>query len=216
MNIRDENLEKARYIYKKGDYISYYNIYEDLLHKNPKNQEVLYEYGKAIFSEFGDLEKAAHLFERSLAIEPDSVDTLLYLGALYSMGYGKWYPEALPIYQRIITLSSSNKEVIADAFIGIGMLHHVPDSPISYEEVIAAFRKAIEADPQRADAHQNLGVALLEGNKRQEAWKELKIAERLLKEMGLSTEGIQKLLHTIETNELFTRGSYINLSSLPN
>lgn len=213
MNNRNENLEKARLTYAEGNYKSSYEIYEDLLQKNPQDQEVLYEYGRAIFSEFGDLEKAAHLFERSLEIEPDSIKTLLYLGTLYSMGYGKWYPEALPVYQRIITLSSSNKEVIADAFIGIGMLHHVPDSPVSYEEVITAFQKAIEADPQRADAHQNLGVALLEGNKRQEAWKELKIAEQLLKEMGLSTKGIQKLLLTIEKNEPFTRGPYINLSS---
>ncbi|MBA2392246.1 MAG: tetratricopeptide repeat protein [Ktedonobacteraceae bacterium] len=213
MNIRDGNLEKAHQFYAKDDYASSYALYEDLLRKDPEDREVLYEYGRAIFSEFGDLEKATHLFEHFLEIEPDSVVALLYLGTLYSMGYGKGYPEALPIYQRILTLSRSNKEAMVNAFIGIGMLHHVPNSPVSYEEVITAFRKALEIDPQRADAHQNLGVALLEGDKRQEAWKELKIAENLLKKMGIPTEGVQKLLHVIERNELFTRGPYINLSS---
>jgi len=198
MNEPAEILEKAHRLCVHGDYISAYILYEQLLLEYHENPDIFFEYGRAIFSDFGDLEKAAQLFERFLEINPDSVKTLLYLGALYSMGYGNGYPAALPIYQRVISLSTSNKEALVDAYTGIGMLHHMPNSPVSYEEVITAFRKAIETCPQRADVHQNLGAALLEGGERQEAWKELNIAEKLLKEIGLPTEGVQKSLQVIE------------------
>jgi tetratricopeptide (TPR) repeat protein len=173
---------------------------------------VLCEYGQANYAEFGDLGKAAHLFEKSLEIDPQSVITLLYLGDLYSMGYGQGYRAALPIYQQIITLEPHKIQACVEAYIGIGMLHHVPESPVTLNEVIAAFRKATELDPLRADAHQNLGMALFEKGDRQEAWNELKIAENLLTSMGQKAENVKKTLKRIENNEPFTRGSYMRFS----
>jgi tetratricopeptide (TPR) repeat protein len=130
------------------------------------------------------------------------------------MGYGQGYRAALPIYQRIIELEPYNVQVCAEAYIGIGMLHHVPESPVTLSEVIAAFRKAIEIDPLRADAHQNLGMALYEKGDRQAAWNELKVAEHLLSSMGRKAENVQKTLKRIEKNEPFTRGPYTRFSLL--
>ena len=212
MEERDIYLEQARQAWSHNDHDAAYAIYEKLLHQNSNDPKVLLEYGRAVYAEFDELEKATLLFERALAVKPDSIIALLYLGDLYSSGYGQGYRAALPIYQRVIELAPHTVKFCKEAYMGIGMLHHVPGSPVSYSEVIAAFRKATEIAPHCVNAHANLGMALYEGGDLQSAWNEFKIAEQLLKSNGQQLDYIQKILKHIENNEPCTYGGYTRSS----
>jgi tetratricopeptide (TPR) repeat protein len=201
-----QSLEQAREIWTQGDRTRTYAIYEQLLKEYPDNPLVWCEYGKAVYTAFDDLEAATVIFERVLALKPDSIVARLYLSELYSAGYGKGYPAALPLYLEVIQLASDkrndchNNATLA-AYVGIGMLYRKPGSPVSYDEMLNAFRKAIEIDPSSVMAHQDLAMALYEGGRFQEAWHEFKITEHLLRESHQSTEYLQKYLKRVEQKE---------------
>jgi hypothetical protein len=63
MSRLEEYLERARLACLSNEYATAYALYEELLCDYPDNPKVLREYGQALYSEFGDLEKAAHLLE---------------------------------------------------------------------------------------------------------------------------------------------------------
>jgi tetratricopeptide (TPR) repeat protein len=73
----------------------------------------------AIASKYVDLESANQLFERALALEPTSVQSLLWLGYLNAPGDRHGYASALDYYRRAVELDPN----ATDAYIGIGMLH---------------------------------------------------------------------------------------------
>ncbi|HEV2662621.1 MAG TPA: tetratricopeptide repeat protein, partial [Ktedonobacteraceae bacterium] len=146
--------------------------------------------------------------------DPSSLDALLYLAELFHMNYGRGYAAALPVYQQILHLKPTNKEFTIAAYFGIGCLHYAPGSPVSYTDALAAFEHAVETDPQRADAHHNLGTALLRKGNRERARKEFLLAEQLSRQQGQPTEGIQSMLDMIDKNEPITHSFLINHSTL--
>jgi tetratricopeptide (TPR) repeat protein len=185
-------------------------MYEQLLRTTPNDAELLQEYGKAKYFEYANLEDATRLFERAVNVDPDSIPALLWLGDLYALGYGKGYSAALSIYQRVLQLNP----YIVDAYMGVGMLHRAPSSPVSLKDAIEAFHTAAQLEPQRPDTHVNLGMALIEDGDRQNACKELVIAEKLLAQSGehRQARGIQAVRKKLEANQPVTSVAYSNLS----
>jgi cytochrome c-type biogenesis protein CcmH/NrfG len=184
MNERKEALERAHQYWEQKDFQEAYELYEQLLRDAPNDAVILREYARAKYVEYDDLEQAAQLFERAIAVDPNgSISALLCLGELYSCGYGKGYKEALSVYQRVIELNPHN----VDAYIGIGMLPGTPSLSLTLKDAIEAFRMVTQIAPQRADGHKNLGMALVENGEaedREEARKEFEIAEKLLEQSG--------------------------------
>src|SRR5262249_9762027 len=108
-----------------------------------------------MYLEYTDLEQATQLFERAVNINPNSIPALLWLADLYALGYGKGYNAELITYKQVIQLTPH----VVDPYIGIGMLHQAPPSPVNLKEALEAFQTATHIAPQRADAHINLGMA---------------------------------------------------------
>ena len=210
MNGRKESLEQAHQSWAQGNFQAAYELYEQLLRSAPNDAEVLREYGQAKYFEYTDLEQATRLFERAVNVDPNSIPALLWLGELYSMGYGEGYSAALSAYQRVIQLNPG----VVDAYIGVGMLHLAPSSPVSLKDAIEAFHTATQLDPQRADAHINLGMALIQYGDRQNARHELEIAEKLLAQSGAHRQarGIQAVRKKLEADQPVTSVAYSNLS----
>jgi len=94
------------------------------------------------------------------------------------------------------------------------MLHLAPSSPVSLKDAIEAFHTATQLDPQRADAHINLGMALIQYGDRQNARHELEIAEKLLAQSGAHRQarGIQAVRKKLEADQPVTSVAYSNLS----
>lgn len=207
---RDARLEEARQACLAERYETAYSIYEDLLQRSPSDTETLRSYGRAKYRAYHDLDQAADLFARALALAPDSIDSILWLAELSSMGYGPGYKAAADLYHRAIALDPK----AVDAYIGLGMLIHTPSKSVSQTEAIAAFREAVRLDPDRADAHLDLAMALLEAGERQEARAELLDARALLEEAGnrRMSEAIEATIQRLDRGERITSTLYRNLS----
>jgi tetratricopeptide (TPR) repeat protein len=196
---RESQLARARQACRDQDFQTAYAIYDRLLGADPDDAEVLREYGRARYAEYTDLEGAARLFERALAVEPRSVETLLWLGDVASLGYGPGYAGAAESYRAAARLDPR----AVDAYVGLGMLHRSPGAPVGQAEAIEALRTAARLDPRRADAHADLGALLLEQGDRSGALEALRTAQRLLAEAGEESRaaGLQSLVGQLERGE---------------
>ncbi len=199
MSDTSESLDLAREAVQRGDYAAAYSIYDGLLIDHPDDPDLLRDYGIAKYEEYADLAEAARLFERALAADPRSVETLLWVADLYSLGYGRGYQAAADTYRTAIQLEPE----AADAHVGLGLLHRAPSRPVTLEEAIAAFREATRIDPQRADSHLDLGAALIEAGQHEPAAEELREAQQLLRARGemRQAQGIESLLERLSANQ---------------
>jgi tetratricopeptide (TPR) repeat protein len=155
---REAVLRQAHEACLRRDYPEAYNMYKALLQTYPDDSQVLLEYGKAVYMQFEDLEKALCLFERAFERDPTSVDALLWLADVAALGYGPDHVGAVSLYRRAIKLDPK----CVDAYVGLGLQYQAPSVTLSLEETIKAFCTAIALDPHRADAYSNLGMALLD------------------------------------------------------
>ena len=88
----------------RRDYPKAYDLYGALLQTYPDDPQVFLEYGKAVYMEFEDLEKALHLFEQAFEHDPTSVEALLWQADIAAMGYGPEQVGAVSLYRRAIEL----------------------------------------------------------------------------------------------------------------
>lgn len=206
MDSRDE----ARAAVAAGQFERAYQLYTDWLSANPNDAQALREYGKALYCRYQDLDTANELFERAIALEPNSVETLLWLGDLAALGYGRGYAAALEHYRRALELDPN----AVDAYIGIGMLHRAPGAPVSLDDAIGAFRSAAQRAPGRSDVHQNLGMALIQAGDTTAARAALTQVERLLSAAGKQRQAgaMQSVLGKLERGERIASFSYANES----
>jgi tetratricopeptide (TPR) repeat protein len=210
MSDKTTRLERAREAIRQRDFASAYAQYNALLATYPDDADILREYGRGRYKEYADLQQATQLFERARAADPQSVETLLWLGDLYSLGYGPGYSRAADVYRMAIKLDPK----AVDAHIGLGLLHRAPSKQVTLDEAIAAFRAAAEINPQRADAHINLGMALIEAGRRDAAATELRAAQQLLMVLRQQRQarGIQSVLERLATDEPIKSLAYSNQS----
>ena len=158
MSEREVTLQRAHEACLQGDYQRAYEMYEALLKTYPNDSQVFLEYGKALYMEFEDLEKALHLFEQAFEHDPNLVEALLWQADVSALGYGSDQVGAARLYRQAIELDPKS----VDAYIGLGLQYQAPSVSLSLEETIDVFRTAIVLDPKRADAYNNLGMALLD------------------------------------------------------
>jgi tetratricopeptide (TPR) repeat protein len=136
----------------------------------------------------------------------------LYLGDLYSLGYGKGYSGALSIYQKVLVLAPQNKRACVEAYTGIGMLHHVPGTLVNRQDTLIAFQSAVEIAPSCASTHHNLGMALYERGEYRAALEKFNVTKKLLQNAGESIDHIHKIIMRIENNLPFHSGGYTRCS----
>ena len=65
--------EQARQAVIQGDFTKAYRLYEELLGAYVNDVDILFDYGRAKYREFSDLNQAAVLFQRILEQQPDSL-----------------------------------------------------------------------------------------------------------------------------------------------
>ena len=210
MDERTMSLQEAREACLQGDYTRAYDLYEALLNAYPGNPQILLEYGKAIYGEYNDLEKAARLFEQALESDPNLVEALLWLADIAAAGYGPEQIGAVSLYRRVIELDPKN----VDAYIGLGLQHHAPSVSLSLEEAIEAFRKATQLDLQRSDGWIDLGMALLESGHQEGARRAFVESIHLLHGSNRQKliPAVEQYIARIDSSEPIKNAAFYNFS----
>ena len=222
---RDALLEQARQACLQQAFASAYRLYDDMLKQYPGDAAVLVDYGRAKFREFADLEQSAQYFLQAVEANPDAIDAMLWLALLSWMGYGPDYKQAVSLYQRVLELDPQ----CVNAYLGLGMLYGAPSSPVTAQDAIGYYGKAVQLAPHNTDAHHNLAFALLEVGETHAAQQELLMTLHLLQAERdqLLTQGkndqarsderlaqsLQVDLEQLRRGETVTRRAYLNGSS---
>ncbi len=201
--------EQARQAVIQGDFTKAYHLYEELLRTYVNNADILLDYGRAKYREFSDLNQAAVLFQRILEQQPDSLDALLWLADVSSLGYGPGYAGAANLYRQIIALAPG----CVEAYSGLGMLYKNPGSPVTLEEALTSYRQALILKPANAITHSNLGYLLLDAGQIEEAIDELSEAVRLHQIANVNTRNLQKDIEQLQRHEPVKRRAYFNDST---
>ena len=139
MDEREAILQQAHEAYQQRNYPLAYDLYEALLQMFPGDPQVRLAYGKAVYLEYEDLEKALRLFEKVTELDSTTVEALLWQADIASLGYGPSYQGAVSLYRQAIHLDPN----CVDAYIGLGLQYQAPSVTLSLEQAIDAFGTAI-------------------------------------------------------------------------
>lgn len=208
MEERDSLLQQAHEACWQFQFAQAYDIYEALLQANPDDPQVLLDYGRAVFGEGNDFEKATRLFEQAVQSDPTSVEAVLWLADMAALGYGPEQAGAVTLYRRALELDPA----CVDAYIGLGLQYRAPSVTLTLEESLQAFRQAATLDPRRSDASANLGMLLLEEGKRPEALAALRDAIVRMQgtDRARQIPAIQKYIERIERGEPIKKKAMFN------
>jgi len=144
-------------------------LYQEILQSTPDDIDALYLLG-AIAHQTGEPAHAVALMRRALAVAPDQARCYKILGlGLAALGKDE---EAESSFQQLIVLDDS-----PDSYNSLGVLHTKQER---FDDAIAAFRQALERDPEHARALAGLGQALQTLARTEEAVPFLKRAIVLL------------------------------------
>lgn len=188
--------------------VSAYACYEELLLRYPDHPAILREYGKAVFMEHDDLEKALYLLERALTDQPEALLSWLYLGVLYSYGYGKGYPESVNVYRRIIEYFPDQVQACVEAYLRIGMSYQSPGVQMSLQDAIEAFRQAIKLDSSCPEAYQCLAQGLYDLGDWLGAHGALVYAIQLREQRGMPFSHLLKPLEDLDQQKPWKKTIY--------
>lgn len=197
---------QAQKTHSEGRLTEAQTLYSTLLERDPNNPEVLHFQG-LVTHQMGHTQLALPLIERSLSLRPQNIHFLANAGSIYqAVGAWKkaeaiyreltrlvpkddkiWHTlgrmyleqgninEAEQAYRKAASLSESNFEYWKSLGITLLKLSRPGDA----EEALRCFKKVIAADPNDAEGHNNLGIALGLLNRRDEALDAARMAIRL-------------------------------------
>jgi protein O-GlcNAc transferase len=97
----------------------------------------------------GELEKAAGLYKEILALQPDHVYALHYLGVVYIQS--DRFDSAIALLEQAVRLAPADSH----AFYNLGIAYQQSGL---LDKAISAYEKAVDCDPENADAYVNLGI----------------------------------------------------------
>jgi len=126
--------------------------YEKELTLSPDSDPVLYNLGQACYKS-GDLDRAIAALDRAAVINPQKPETLMLLATIYEQRNDK--VKADEMYQKVAAIDPHNAAIL---FFNVGVKAWNENRP---KEAVQAYRKAIEIDPTYAQAHRELGTALM-------------------------------------------------------
>ena len=141
-----------------GDYRKAFQLTREACDLQPDNARLWITAG-TLGGRLGELEQAEHCLRKALALAPDSATALENLSVTL-VGRGE-AEKALEFSTQAIRLKPAAATFDRRGYILAQLGRH--------EEAIRDFRQALDADPQLADAHNNLGVSLQASGHSEEA-----------------------------------------------
>ncbi len=140
-------------------------FYAKILDLDPENKNALNNRGIVLMN-IGDPEASEFSFRKLLKFHPEDVDGLNNLGT--NLTDQKRFEEAQNQLQKAIDIDANQPQ----AFYNMGVLKMRSD-PENKEEQLRYFSKAIEIDPEYADAHSNIASIYASLNENEAAIKHI-------------------------------------------
>lgn len=192
---------------RASTYQSERRMWQDTLAKNPDAWHAHNRVGRSLFEEGKFLEATPH-FARAVALRPDNADNHNFLGLGYCRE-GR-FEEGIAEYRKAIELtrhkrSGASRKALRTIQTNIGnalttMANNLATSAQEfgahgitlaaetqmtsaarrYEEAVAEYREVLEAEPENAAVHRNLGVVLARLGRFEEAVSHLQSALQLV------------------------------------
>lgn len=204
--VADTHFMQAQKAHAAGRLAEAQALYSSLLERDPNNPEALHFQG-LVTHQLGRTQLALPLIERSLSLRPHNTHFLTNAGLIYQ-SVGDWKKveaiygelarlqpkddkvwdnlgralmegsnifEAEQAYRQAASLSGSNPEYWKN--LGITLLKL--NRPGNAEEALNCFKRVIAADPNDAEGHNNMGIALGLMRRRDEALEASRMAIKL-------------------------------------
>lgn len=161
IELSPETVEPRMVLYSthmaRGDLAAAHEVLAAAREVDPGNVQVLEQVG-FVAAEAGKNDEAVAAYEELTRMSPDNTEAWLSLADLYAgMGQNEKSEAA---YQRVAELDPANAHQV---FFNLGaLMFNKPDrTDNETRQAITAFRKALEINPQYAQAHKQLAFALL-------------------------------------------------------
>ena len=109
----------------------------------------------------GDLDTAAALYQKALALKPDHEDSLYYQANCY-FGLGR-YPEAIEAYERLVTASPEGS---SRGYMQLGLVYSSLEvgAPLNLPKAEEYFQRSVQVDPDSGGRLALGEVAMLRGD----------------------------------------------------
>ena len=154
------DLEQVVNKHRSGDLDSAKKGYQALIDANHAGAAV-YSNLAALHNQKREHLKAMELLEKAIQVEPDYVDAYLMLGCTIEL-YEKDLDKATNYYLQALDLSPDNLKILN--IIGTSLFKRK-----QYLTAIDYFEKIVLLQPNDSEAHYNLGICLMLGNRLDEA-----------------------------------------------
>ncbi len=125
------------------------SLYADVTQHSPSNAQLHNEWALT-YVDTGDLDAALEIYDKSLAIDSQFLDTYLLIGELYH-GAGDW-EGALVIYESALEVNDNSPAVWASI---AGCYANLAD----WEQAIDSYRRSLDIDPESPNVWAYLGDA---------------------------------------------------------
>ncbi len=172
------NMDQGLQFYDQGEYEQALAVFNTALELDDRQPALWANVGNA-HSKLNQNEQAIEAYQKALDLAPDDATLYQNMGGLYaSMGDSE---KARELYQKAVSLSAYGDP--RDAAVNYYNMGVTFINAGKAEEAIEALTKALEADPDYAEAHYQLGLSMLGTGQMEES------AGHLRKYLELTPEG---------------------------
>jgi tetratricopeptide (TPR) repeat protein len=172
----DEQLAAAVNLAKQGKWQETAAIADKVAEDAPESVAPMLLQALA-YEKNGEIGKAIDMAQRCVEKNPDDFTALYTLGRLYSLD-PKRQDKAYTVLEKAITLRKGDVNTLT-MLCNIGMKNNEPTVRIHLEQLV---RRTDLSDPEKGKAYYMLGICLYKENKKNDAVKAMKNAERFSRE----------------------------------